>query len=137
MSGKKILLVDDDPVIVKGLSYKLRARGYSVLTTHDGSKSIKRVREDNPDLLILDINLPLDVDTQWNAFNILQWLQRLNEDWHKPVIIITGGDTAEYEEQARAAGAVAFFRKPVDYDGLANVIRRELGESEAPDAKPS
>jgi DNA-binding response OmpR family regulator len=136
MSGKKILLVDDDLVLVKGITSKLRARGFTVMSANDGGSAIKRVREDNPDLLILDINFPIDVNTSWDAFSILQWLQRMNEDWQKPVIIITAGETTEYEEKARAAGAVAFFRKPVDHEELVSVIRRELGD-EPPPAKKS
>jgi two-component system, OmpR family, KDP operon response regulator KdpE len=135
MSNKKILLVDDDLVLVKGMAHKLRARGFSVLSAHDGGTAIKRVREENPDLLILDINFPIDVSTTWNAFSILQWLQRLNEDWKKPVIIITAGETTEYEEKARAAGAVAFFRKPIAYDELVAVIHRELGQGATPAKK--
>lgn len=136
MSRKKILVVDDDQVIVKGLAYKLKARGYEVLTASDGSSAIQIVRAENPDLLVFDINFPVEISSSWDGFQILAWLERLNEDWHKPVIIITGEEDKDYEDKARKAGAVAFFRKPVDHDQLLAVISRELGE-EPSQTKPA
>lgn len=70
MSDKKILLVDD-LVLVQGLTNKLRTRGFTVVSANDGGKTIKRVREDNPDLLILDINFSFGLTNNWDAFSIL------------------------------------------------------------------
>ena len=132
MSSKKILVVDDNPVIVKTLVMKLEAAGYGTLSAGDASTAIKTVRNDDPDLLILDIHLPVDAaqggTAAWDGFTILRWLERLNEDWHKPVIIITGGDSAKYEASAKAVGAIAFFQKPVDHEKMLEVIRTALGE---------
>lgn len=133
MSGKKILVVDDNAVVVKALSLKLQARGYTVCSAADPSTAIQQVRNENPDLLILDINFPTDVSAggsvAWDGFVILQWLERLNKDWRRPVIIITGEESARHEKQAQAVGAVAFFRKPIDNEELLDVIRRALDEA--------
>jgi CheY-like chemotaxis protein len=141
MSDKKILVVDDNEVIVKTLSLKLQGAGYKVLSAADPSTAIKVVRSENPDLLILDINFPADVaaggSVAWDGFVILQWLARLNEDWRKPVIIITGEQSPDYEAHAKAAGAVAFFRKPVDNQELLKVVRQVLGEDKPASAPPS
>ncbi len=141
MSDKKILIVDDDPVIVKALSMKLKSKGYGVLSAADGSAAIKAVRADDPDLLIVDINFPpedvLGGGLTWDGFSILQWLERLNKDWRKPVIIITGENAEKHMARVRESGAVAFFQKPVDTNELLAVIRRELGEEEAPAASPA
>lgn len=141
MNGKKILVVDDNPVIVKGLSLKLQAQGYTVFTASDGSAAIRLVRSEDPDLLILDINFPADVDhgggISWDGFGILQWLERMNEDWRKPVIIITGEEGEDSEARARAAGAVALLRKPLDLNELLAVIRREIGEATPPSPPPA
>jgi len=133
MSSKKILVVDDNLIIVKTLRLKLEAVGYMVLTAMDASAAIKAVRDENPDLLIMDINFPADVSSggqvAWDGFGILQWLDRINKEWRKPVIVITGEQSASAETRAKAVGAAAFFRKPLNHDELLAVIRRELGEA--------
>ncbi len=132
MSGKKILIIDDDPVIVKALSLKLQSKGYQVCSAADGSVALQVFRAENPDLLIVDINFPVDVahggGLSWDGFAILQWLERLSEDWRTPVIIITGEDAEKHTGKVRECGAVAFFQKPVDNEALLEAIRREIGE---------
>ena len=135
MNGKKILLVDDDPVILKSLSIKLNAKGYEVVTALDGSQAVSAVRTQKPDLILLDLTFPPDVahggGLAWDGFIIMQWLKRMEEAASIPIIVITGGDPAKYEERARQVGATAFFHKPIDHDGLFDVIGTALGESVA------
>jgi CheY-like chemotaxis protein len=134
MNGKKILLVDDDPVILKSLSIKLNAKGYEVLTASDGSQAVSAARTLKPDLILLDLTFPPDVahgGGAWDGFQIMQWLKRMDEAANIPIVVITGGDPAKYEERARQLGATAFFHKPIDHDGLFDVISTALGESVA------
>jgi two-component system KDP operon response regulator KdpE len=136
MNRKKILVVDDDPVILKSLTIKLNAKGYDVMTASDGGAAVSAVRTQNPDLILLDISFPPDVGhgggVAWDGFLIMAWLKRMEEAVHIPIIIITGGDPAKYEERARKMGATAFFHKPIDHDELFGVISKELGEIPAP-----
>src|SRR5438445_484657 len=60
-SLKKILVVDDDAIMRKTISLKLEAEGYAVVTAADGSEAIKCVREEKPDLILMDILFPPDV----------------------------------------------------------------------------
>jgi CheY-like chemotaxis protein len=132
MNGKTILLVDDDPVILKSLSLKLNAKGYDVVTATDGSEAVSAVRTQNPDVILLDLTFPPDVahgGVAWDGFQIMQWLKRMEEAANIPIIVITGGDPAKYEARAREIGAAAFFHKPIDHDGLFGVISKALGES--------
>ena len=135
MNNKKILVVDDDPVILKTLSIKLKAKGYDVLTASEGSAAVSAVRKQIPDLIVLDISFPPDVGhgggVCWDGFLIMTWFKRMEEATHIPIIIITGGDPAKYEERARKIGATAFFHKPIDHDELFEVISKALGESPA------
>lgn len=141
MSGKKILIVDDDQVVVKALTFKLRAKGYEVLGANDVTEALRLVRSDNPDLLIVDINLPGDVSwgtgVAWDGFALLQWLERVNQDWNKPVIIITGDDPGKHQERLRKLGAVACFQKPLNDEELVAEIRKALGEDVPPPAPPA
>ena len=59
--GKKILVVDDNEVILKTLSLKLGSAGYSVVTAIDGSAAVACARREKPDLILLDISFPPDV----------------------------------------------------------------------------
>ena len=133
---RKILVVDDNPVIIKTLSFKLKSHGYDVCTAMDGAEAVSTVRKEKPDLILLDISFPPDVGhgggVAWDGFLIMDWVRRMDEAKHTPIIVITGGDPVQYEKRSLDAGAVAFFRKPLDHDGLINVIRRTLGEISTP-----
>lgn len=130
MSNPKILVVDDNPVVVKAVHMKLAAAGFVVVTAHDGSEAIGLVRRERPDLIVLDISFPPDVGSggsgAWDGFQIMQWLRRMDEAKNTPVIIITGQDPAMYREKAMQLGATAFYTKPVDNDALIKAIRETL-----------
>lgn len=130
MSDKKILVVDDNPVVVKAIQMQLAKAGFTVAIATDGSEAISAVRREKPDLIVLDISFPPDVShgggIPWDGFLIMQWLRRLDEAKATPIIIITGEDPAKYRDQAMKLGAAAFFTKPVDSAGLVDVINRTL-----------
>jgi CheY-like chemotaxis protein len=115
----KILVVDDNDLVAKTISIKLKGVGYQVATALDAPEALAAVRKDRPDLILLDINFPDD----WDGFQIMEWLHRLDDSRKTPIIIITGSDDVKNEERAKAAGAAAFFRKPIDHDELLKVIR--------------
>jgi CheY-like chemotaxis protein len=126
---KKVLVVDDDPIILKTTSLKLQARGYTVLTARDGAEAIQTVRREKPDLILLDISFPVDAGggaAAWDGFLIMSWLRRLEEAKHIPIIVITGGDPVKYKDRSLATGAVDFFHKPLDHDNLLAVVDRAV-----------
>jgi CheY-like chemotaxis protein len=125
---RKILVVDDNAVIVKTLSFKLKASGFDVCTAMDGADAVSKVRTERPDLILLDISFPTDVGggVAWDGFLVMDWLRRMEEAKHTPMIVITGGDPVQFEKRALDAGATAFFHKPLDHAGLIDVIRRTL-----------
>jgi len=132
MNLKKILVVDDSPIILKVLSIKLTAAGYDVLTAADGGEAVNLARHELPDLILLDISFPPDVahggGVPWDGFLIMNWLRRMEEAKNIPIIIITGGKPELYKERALAAGAVSFFHKPIEHEELLAVIRQTLGD---------
>ena len=133
MNRKKILVVDDNPVVLRALSLKLKSAGYDVLMAMDGSEAVSAARRQQPDLIVLDISFPPDVahggGVPWDGFLIMEWLRRLDEAKTIPIIVITGGDPAVYKDKALASGAVSFFQKPVDNTELVNTIHKILGDS--------
>ncbi len=125
--AKKILVVDDNEVILKTISLKLKAAGYQVVTALDGAEAVAAVRTDTPDLILLDISFPPDVGgVEWDGFRIMAWLHRLEAVKKTPVIVITGGEEARNKARAASAGAVAYFHKPIDHDDLLKVMRTTL-----------
>jgi len=131
-----ILVVDDNIVVLKALSIKIKSKGYEVRTAMDGSTAVSCVRREHPDLVVLDINYPPDVahggGVPWDGFLILDWLRRIDEARNTPIIFITSGEPAKFRDRALKAGAVAFFQKPVDNDELLRVIYETVGDPPAP-----
>jgi CheY-like chemotaxis protein len=129
---KKILVVDDNALIVKTLSFKLKSGGYDAIAASDGSEAVTAVRREKPDLILLDISFPPDVahggGVAWDGFLIIDWLRRIDEAKKTPIIIISGSDPAKFEQRAKDAGALAYFHKPIDHDRLLTLIRSTLGD---------
>lgn len=127
---KKILVVDDDRTIVKTLSFKLQSAGFEVISALDGSEAVAAARKERPDLILLDLSFPPDVGfgggMAWDGIGIMNWMRRLDELKSTPVIVITGSDPAHFERKCLDAGAVGYFRKPLNHEELIKAIRRVL-----------
>jgi len=122
----KILLVDDDPDLVRALRLRLRANNYEVATASDGYAAIASAQKERPSLIILDLGLPVG-----DGFVVLERLQNSDTLAGIPVIVLSARDPQSNEERALKAGAAAFFQKPADNDELLNVIRVSLGSGKA------
>jgi two-component system, OmpR family, response regulator len=130
--GRKMLVVDDNLVVLKAFELKMQSLGFTVFTATDGSAAVSCARQERPDVIVLDINFPPDVGNsglQWDGFNIMQWLKRFQEAASIPVIIITSGDPDKLKQKALACGAVAFFQKPINNEEFILTLRRVIGQS--------
>ncbi|MGB8371281.1 MAG: response regulator [Limisphaerales bacterium] len=136
--GKKILVVDDDQIILKTLSITLISNGYQVFTATDGPGAVSVVTRERPDLILLDLLFPPDAANVGGAlqdgFFIIEWLRRMGEAGDIPIIIISGDKSAKDKKNALATGAVGFFPKPIDRIALLAAIRATLGEDAAGEA---
>jgi two-component system KDP operon response regulator KdpE len=122
MPRPKILVVDDDPDLVRALRLRLRANNYDVATATDGYSAIASAQKEHPALIILDLGLPVG-----DGFVVLERLQNSDALSGVPVIVLSARDPQSNEERALKAGAAAFFQKPADNDELMNVIRVSIG----------
>jgi DNA-binding response OmpR family regulator len=125
MLRKKLLIVDDNPVVLKLLSAKLETQGYLVLTAADSADALALARREKPDLVLLDLNLAPD---SWDGIVLMTWFRRMDETKDIPVIIISSEAVAECKDRCLAAGAVHFFLKPVDLHELLGAIRKALNQ---------
>ncbi len=122
MTKQKILIVDDDPDLLRALRLRLRANNYEVSTASDGYAAIASAQKEKPNLIILDLGLPVG-----DGFVVLDRLQNSDALSGIPVIVLSARDPLLNEERALKAGAAAFFQKPADNNELLNVIRVSLG----------
>lgn len=109
----RILLVEDNEMNRDMLSRRLERRGFTVLLAVDGAEGIKAAREQMPELILMDLSLP--VLDGWEA------TRRLKSDEatkHIPIIALTAHATEPDEKSARAAGCDDFDTKPVDLPRL-------------------
>jgi DNA-binding response OmpR family regulator len=121
MMKRKILLVDDDPDLLRALRLRLRANNYEITTAGDGYSAIATAQKERPDLILLDLGLPAG-----DGFVVLDRLQKSDVLSGVPVIVLSARDPQDNEARAMKAGAAAFFQKPADNDELLNVIRVSL-----------
>ncbi|MEI8078170.1 MAG: response regulator [bacterium] len=124
---KKILIVDDDQDLVVGLAVRLRkVGGYDVIMAADGLGAVTKAQREKPDLIILDLGLPVG-----DGFSVLERLKTLMNTALIPVIVLSARDPGEAQDTVLRMGADNFFQKPADNDLLLAAIRHALGEDEA------
>jgi CheY-like chemotaxis protein len=129
---RRILVVDDNVVVLKAFELKLKADGFDVSTISNSSTVASSAEQVHAELIVLDVNFPEGASMEWNGFTVMQWLKRFPELVNIPIILISGSEVAEYREKALAAGALAFFQKPVVYSEILEVILKALGEKPSP-----
>jgi len=140
-SNSKILVVDDNPVILKVLSLALEPRGYQVFTAIDGPEAFNIVNLHDLDLILLDIFFPPDATmtgNTWDAFQIMHWLQRMGgPNAHNiPVVVMSGADPEEFKDRCLAAGAVDYIHKPITIPDLLEIIQRIFHTQVSGDVPP-
>jgi DNA-binding response OmpR family regulator len=128
--SKKILIVDDDPVILKALSLALQSNGYQVVTATDAGEAIGQVNREKPDLLIVDVFLAVDPigcgALGWDGFQLARWIK--GSSCQAPIIIISGANEPEYRPQLTTIGARAFLTKPIESRTLLATVASLISE---------
>jgi DNA-binding response OmpR family regulator len=136
MSQKKILIVDDDRIILKTTASALVTAGFAVLTAEDGAAAVEKARMERPDLILLDMMFPPDVGhgggVPWDGFLIMGWIRRIEESKDIPVVFLTGADPAQYKAKGVQAGVKGFLRKPVTKEELLATISHVLSATPTP-----
>ncbi len=120
-TSKKVLVVDDDPDMLRLMSVKLKKSGYEVAVASDGVACMSAVRKENPDLIILDLGLPAG-----DGFKTLERLKSLVPFAGIPVVVLTAREASEAKERALNAGATAFFEKTAGKDEVLGAVWRLL-----------
>lgn len=116
---KRILIIDDEPHIVKTIKDRLEFAGYTVITAYDGEEGLKKVNEEKPDLILLDILMP-----KMDGYNFLRALKLDENIKDIPVIILTA--KAQMKELFVPEGILNYITKPFDQKELLEKISKAL-----------
>lgn len=131
--AKTILVVDDNPIILRVMSEVLGKNGYRVLTAETGADTISILHKNRPDLILLDVDFPPDVGNIASPFRdgfvIIDWARRMFHAEKIPVFIISSYDEQQYKSRAKEFGILTFFKKPLDNKDLLHAIRVALWDA--------
>ena len=114
-TGPKVLVVDDEPQIVRALRINLAARGYQVLTAHDGAAALRAAADGKPDVVVLDLGLP-DLDGNDVIAGLRGWTE-------VPIIVLSARQDSTDKVRALDAGADDYVTKPFGMDELLARLR--------------
>jgi len=118
---RKILIIDDEPVVVTLLRNRVASRGFEVETATEGTAALEKAKTFRPDLILLDIAMP-----GMDGYEVCRRLKETPATRAIPVVIFTASQEAQLEEQARLAGASKLIRKPF-VDQVFKTIAEILG----------
>ncbi len=120
---KKILVVDDEMVIVNLLKDLFESNGYNVITASSGPQGLLRAKDDEPDLIILDINM-----SGMFGCAVSEVLKEIDKTRHIPIIFLTGFlDEEDADELKHTLAGHTIFTKPFDNDVLLNKVKELIG----------
>ena len=107
----KILVVDDEALLVKGIRFNLQNEGYDVITGSDGLEAVKAVQEQSPDLVVLDVMMPV-----MNGYEFTKLVREANSTL--PILMVTAKHLPDDEKQGFIVGTDDYITKPIDEDKL-------------------
>ena len=118
-----ILLVEDDPMIRNLLSRRLIIGGYQVITANDGAQAVQSARVDRPELIVMDMGLPI-----LNGWQATHRIRSMPITRTIPIIALTAYAMKEDRMKCLAVGCNEYETKPVDFTRLLEKIRVLLSE---------
>ena len=122
----RILVVDDEPAIVRLMEYVLDRQGYIVRTAADGEEALRVVGEFRPELVVLDVMMP-----RKHGYTVAEAIRADPDLGGVPIIMLSARAQDTDVEQGLAAGANRYLTKPFEPDGLLETVARCLAESRA------
>jgi two-component system response regulator AtoC len=120
---RRILIIDDEEYLCKNLEETLAEDGYEVFTAHTGNDGIEKVKQEIPDLILLDLKLP-----DKEGIDVLKTIDSL--DYLPITIMMTAHGNVEAAVQAIKVGAYDFLEKPFPVDKLKVIVRNALNAKE-------
>lgn len=120
--AKRILIVDDDEMVRIALNELLRPEGYEVIIVSSGKDAIKKIDENNYDLLMLDIIMP-----EMDGFELCRKIRERENYRETPIVFLTAKSREEDKTEGLDAGANLFLSKPISPDKLLEIVSDTIG----------
>ena len=120
---KKVLIVEDNELNMKLFHDLLEAQGYETLQTREGLSALSIARDNKPDLILMDIQLP-----EISGLEVTKWLKEDEELRAIPVIAVTAFAMKGDEERIREGGCEAYLSKPISVAKFIQTVRAYLGD---------
>ena len=114
----KILVIDDDLVNSKLVQSRLKEQGFEVSSAFDGDVGLKKVEEDTPDLIILDVEMP-----RMNGFTFMTELKKKKDYDRIPVIVLTASNENRDVAESFRLSVAGYMVKPIDYAQFVDTVR--------------
>jgi two-component system cell cycle response regulator DivK len=118
---KTVLVVEDNELNMRLFHDLLLAQGYRILSSRDGVDALRMAREHNPDLVLMDIQLP-----EVSGLEITKWIKEDESLRHIPVVAVTALAMKGDEEKIRQGGCEAYIAKPISVASFLDTIQRYL-----------
>ena len=115
---KKVLVVDDDPVVIRLVKELLKTQGYVVETAKDGIDAMVMVKKEMPDLIVLDIMMP-----ELNGYDVLRTLKFTDEFKEIPVLLLTAREQ-ELDKRIGEMMGIEYIQKPVNREAFLEKINK-------------
>ena len=119
--GKTVLIVEDNELNMKLFNDLLRAHGFDTLQTNDGVTAMRIAQEEQPDLILMDIQLP-----EVSGLEVTKWLKADDSVRHIPVVAVTAFAMKGDEEKIRRGGCEDYLPKPIKVATFIETVRRHL-----------
>jgi two-component system, cell cycle response regulator DivK len=123
-TAKTVLIVEDNELNMKLFHDLLDAHGYRTLQTRNGMDALRLAREQRPDLILMDIQLP-----EVSGLEVIRWLKDDETLRDIPIIAVTAFAMKGDEERIRRGGCEAYISKPISINMFLDTVRRHLGEA--------
>jgi two-component system cell cycle response regulator DivK len=121
---KTVMIVEDNELNMKLFHDLLDAHGYRTLQTRTGMEALRLARQERPDLILMDIQLP-----EVSGLEVTKWLKDDEALCDIPVIAVTAFAMKGDEERIRRGGCEAYISKPISIATFLEAVRRHLGEA--------
>ena len=121
MSDKRILVVDDEPYVVRTLTFVLKKEGYEVSSAGNGEEALNLVHEHKPDLMFLDVMMP-----KKNGYEVCQEIKNDSAFSDIHIIMLSAKGQEADREKAISMGANEFITKPFSPAGVIEKVREIL-----------
>lgn len=128
----RILVVDDEPMVVDLVRGLLEAVGHSVLAALDGLAALQVAREEKPDAIVLDIMMP-----EMDGYEVCRRLKADPALRRIPIVIVTASDDRQLTQKAFEVGALSTLTKPFQIDKLRSAVELALRSAARPKPKPA